>query len=60
MSVLTEIVNERAAWDKRDFRLARRVRNIRALLEYALLGTIGLVVYCYHAQLIDIAKSVFE
>ena len=60
MSVLTEIMNERAAWDKQELRLARRMRNIRVLLEYALLATIGFVVYCYHAQLLEIAKSVFE
>lgn len=60
MSVLTDIMNERAAWYKRESQMTRRVRKLRSMLEYALLGTIGLVVYCYHAQLIEIAKSVFQ
>ena len=59
MSVLTEIMNERAAWDKRELRDARKMRSIRSLLEYTLLATIGLVVYCYHAQLLEVARMVF-
>ncbi len=59
MSVLTQIMNERAAWDKREPRCEKRLRNIRAILEYALLVTIGFVVYCYHAQLIEAARLVF-
>jgi hypothetical protein len=60
MSVLTEIMHERAAWDKRELGGVKRMRAIRSALEYTLLVTIGFVVYCYHAQLLEIARLVFE
>lgn len=59
MSVLTEIVNQRASWGKRELGLERKVRKMRAMLEYVLLATIGLVVYCYHTELLEVARIVF-
>lgn len=60
MSVLTEIVHNRSAWGRKDFGDSRKMRSMRNVLEYLLILSVGLVVYCYHAQLLEIAGRIFQ
>lgn len=58
MSVLTEIMHERAEWGERHTRFSHKVKQYRALFEYALLIVLGLVVYCCHSQLVQIVSGI--
>lgn len=55
MSVLTQLMNERADWDSRNMRDEVRRRQYRMMLESVLLVVLGFVAYCFHAQILDVA-----
>jgi hypothetical protein len=60
MSVLTEIVHNRAGWGQKYFSESRKTRQVRDVLEYVLIVCIGFVIYCYHTQLLEVATSIFQ
>ncbi len=60
MSVLTEIVHNRSEWGQKYFSVSRKTRQVRNVLEYVLIVCMGFVVYCYHAQLLEVATSIFQ
>lgn len=60
MSVLTEVMEERASWATRSVKSSLRMRQARLLLDYAMVAGMGVVVYMYHSQLVDVTKHLFE
>lgn len=59
MSVLTQVMEERASWTTRNSKSLLRMRQARLLLDYSMVLGMGVVVYMYHPQLVDMAQRFF-